>query len=443
MVFLVFSFHNLSHNLEQMMSLVRSKQDPPGCKNVYSSQCSNISMTDETEATDEFSFTEEESSVSSSSNHAPVTNIPPKPRVLVHQITPPLMDATPIEEEATLVPPPHPSFFGGSPVIGIFSQPRVQADTEDTEYVIAASYVKWVECAGARILPIPWDATEEMATDIFSQINGLLFTGGNSIIPVAARTLWTLANKANANGDFFPIWGTCLGFEWLLGLASGKDEFVLEGGYVSHNVSWPVELTSEESELYNQNRIIRQIVTEQPVTMNNHEFGITPSRFHSLKGLTDLFRITSINHDSNGAPFVSTIEPKHPEQYPYYGVQYHPEKNAFEYGTEPGTNTPFEFINHSADAVYFAFQMASFFVSLARQNLAKGRHIYTEFERYRLVYSYQVRSGVKFLQYYEIPPVASKRADGSVRFVGKDYSWRLDDYLADHVGIYKTEYTDE
>jgi hypothetical protein len=48
------------------------------------------------------------------------------------------------------------------------------------------------------------------------------------------------------------------------------------------------------------------------------------------------------------------------------------------------------------------------------------------------------------LQFYLVPPVANtKQGDGTVRFVGKDYSWRLDDYLADHVGIYKIEYTDE
>lgn len=28
--------------------------------------------------------------------------------------------------------------------------------------------------------------------------------------------------KANKNGDFFPVWGTCLGFEELTFLTSGK-----------------------------------------------------------------------------------------------------------------------------------------------------------------------------------------------------------------------------
>ena len=124
------------------------------------------------------------------------------------------------------------------------------------------------------------------------------------------------------------------------------------------------------------------------------------------------------------------------------------QKNAFEYGTEEGTNTPFENINHSADAVYFSFHLASFFVSLARENLMKGEHSYScDAERFPLVYHYEVGKGIKFMQFYNIPAVGkatTDQNDGSVvRFTGKDYSWRLDDYLAKHVGIYKTEYTEE
>lgn len=344
-----------------------------------------------------------------------------------------------VVEEPIVRPSPPPSFFGGSPVIGVISQPRLNSETEETEYVIAASYVKWLEAAGARVLPIPWDSTEEMASDVFHNINGLLFIGGNSILPVAARVIWDMANQANAAGDFFPIWGTCLGFEYLLMLASGKEEFIMEGGYESHNVCLHVDLTDEPSEMYAK-PIIKSIVTEQPVTMNNHEFGLSPETFAQNPGLSSTFRITSTNVDFKGQSFISTIESKNPTRYPYYGVQYHPEKIQFEYGTEPGTNTPFEMINHSADAVYFSFSLASFFVSLCRQNLVMGKHVYQDMERFPLVYKYQVGTGLKFLQYYLIPALGShKAADGSTRFVGKDYSWRLDEYLAEHVGIFKED----
>jgi gamma-glutamyl hydrolase len=354
------------------------------------------------------------------------------------------VDVNPVEEEIAQIRPG--PIFGGVPVIGILSQPRVAGETEETEFVIAASYAKWIESAGARVLPIPWDATEEMARAIFPQINGLLLPGGNSILPTVVRTFWELANEANARGDFFPIWGTCMGYEYLLMLASGEDEFILEGGYDSHNVCWPVILTDEPSDLYAK-PIIQDIVTNQPVTMNNHEMGISPEAFRCNPGLTNMFRVTSTNLDFKGRSFVSTIESKNPEVYPYYGVQYHPEKTSFEYSCEPGTNIPLENINHSADALYVSFHLAAFFVGLARKNMALGKHVYDPNGVHPLVYQYECRPGLKFQQYYVIPAVGTKTTDaeGNVKapFLGKDFSWRLDDYLADHVGIYKTEYTDE
>lgn len=344
--------------------------------------------------------------------------------------------------------------FGPTPVIGILSQPRIASDTEETEFVIAASYSKWAEAAGARVMPIPWDATVQMVQAIFPKINGVLFPGGNSILPVAAKEIWRLANEANDRGDFFPIWGTCLGYEYLLMLASGKKEFILEGGYDSHNVSWPVTLTPPASDIY-ANRIIREIVTNQPVTMNNHEFGLKPETFERCPGLRDMFQITSVNTDRKGTPFVSTIESRDPHRYPYYGVQYHPEKNAYEYATFPGTNVPFEQINHSADAVYFSFHLASFFVELARKNkklsgvlpepIVEGGDGSVDEDEFPLIHKYEIRSGFKFQQYYIIPAVGCRNIDGATDapFTGKDFSWRLDTYLEDHVGIYKEGYTDE
>jgi hypothetical protein len=44
------------------------------------------------------------------------------------------------------------------PIIGILSQPGEPAP--DGSSYIAASYIKWVESAGARVVPIMYDLTE-------------------------------------------------------------------------------------------------------------------------------------------------------------------------------------------------------------------------------------------------------------------------------------------
>lgn len=42
--------------------------------------------------------------------------------------------------------------------------------------------------------------------------------------------------------------------------------------------------------------------------------------------IQEFFDILSINSDKNGIQFISTIEAKN---FPFYGTQFHPEKNIF------------------------------------------------------------------------------------------------------------------
>jgi gamma-glutamyl hydrolase len=53
--------------------------------------------------------------------------------------------------------------FNDRPIIGILSQPGDPAP--DGASYIAASYVKWVESAGARVVPIEYDLTEAEVRD--------------------------------------------------------------------------------------------------------------------------------------------------------------------------------------------------------------------------------------------------------------------------------------
>lgn len=66
---------------------------------------------------------------------------------------------------------------------------------------IAASYVKWIELAGGRVVPIPYNGTTDEMDTIFSRINGLLLPGGGAEVSAGAtyivkkaiqavRTLW-------------------------------------------------------------------------------------------------------------------------------------------------------------------------------------------------------------------------------------------------------------
>jgi len=72
--------------------------------------------------------------------------------------------------------------------------------------------------------------------------------------------------------------------------------------------------------------------------------------------------------------------------YPIYGTQWHPEKNAFEW-TRP-------YIPHSPSAIKTTFYMAEFFVSEARKNF--HRFETEEGEGKALIYNYSpVYTGIK------------------------------------------------
>ena len=291
------------------------------------------------------------------------------------------------------------------PVIGILSQPH---DDEENTYYIAASYVKWLESGGAQSIAIPYDADETLIREIFSQINGVLFPGGSAQLPSSARTLWQLILENNQRGHYFPVWGTCLGFEFLVMLTAQSDEVMLQTSFNAENISMPLIFPDEDdvkrsngtysttSELYPYD-FMKDVLENNNITMNNHVRGIDPDHFLSNTNLTDMFHITSTNFDRDGNPFVSSIEGK---KFPFYGVQYHPEKNNFEYGLVPGTLIPYEAIDHSSDAIYTSMFLAAFFVNRVRHS-SIGK--YTMIERHPLIQDYPVRKGYKFEQIYLIP----------------------------------------
>jgi len=74
-------------------------------------------------------------------------------------------------------------------------------------------------------------------------LNYIIIGGGSSLdrtqLFYAGQYLYNLAIQANAQGDYFPIFGHCLGFELLSMITSG--DFGILSAYDAENISMYVQ----------------------------------------------------------------------------------------------------------------------------------------------------------------------------------------------------------
>lgn len=267
------------------------------------------------------------------------------------------------------------------PVIGVLAQENLESDThaQGSSY-IAASYVKYLESAGARVVPIRINGTEEDYTKIFYAINGLLLPGGDvdlqkSQFSRVSKIFYELAIKVNDAADYFPIWGTCQGFQQLTVLTSSKNLLTLTN---TKAVALPLVFTqgAQNSRLFKSfPKDLLLALSEENITSNFHSWSLSLQNYTRNAKLKRFYRVLSTNSDGR-KDFISTMEAY---RYPFYAVQWHPEKSPFEWVDKPG-------MIHSVSAVRASFYTASFFVSEAMKN--QHRFPSPQEEEKALIYNY-------------------------------------------------------
>ncbi|XP_019730977.1 gamma-glutamyl hydrolase isoform X2 [Hippocampus comes] len=272
------------------------------------------------------------------------------------------------------------------PIIGILAQ-DLSTPKENQNAYIAASYVKFLEAAGARVVPIMINQTDEEYRRLFKSINGVLFPGGGASIfssgyQRSSKIFYEMALEANRRGDYFPIWGTCLGLEQLFLLTNGVSLLTRTN---TTAVSLPLKFTKEAK----GSRMFQGFPPElmdalalEPLTENSHRWSLAMEAFNSSNTLTSFYKVLSTNTDGK-TEFLSTVEAF---DYPIYGTQWHPEKNAFEWRRP--------FVAHTPSGVRVTFFMAEFFVSEARKNF--HRFATEDEENQALIYNFSpVKSSAK------------------------------------------------
>lgn len=253
------------------------------------------------------------------------------------------------------------------PIIGVLAQESSKGEPGAT--YIPAPYIKWLESAGARVIPVQLFRENDMKAycyykKLFTSMNGILFPGGgvdlmNSQFAKTAKIFYNLAIHAkDENGDFFPMWGTCQGFE-LMSVLVAKQNLLTAAD--AEDLPLPLNFTMDATDSVMFGNLPRDVYLPlkfENVTANYHSWALSPKNFSENKDLQRFFKVLSTNTDRNGKEFISSMEAY---KYPVYAVQWHPEKNNFVW-------MPKAHINHNASAIRVSQYFADLFVAQARKS---------------------------------------------------------------------------
>ncbi|PNX73848.1 gamma-glutamyl hydrolase-like protein, partial [Trifolium pratense] len=124
-----------------------------------------------------------------------------------------------------------------------------------------------------------------------------------------------------------------------------------------------------------------QKLSTECLVMQNHYYGISPGTLLSNEKLSSFFEILTVSTDENDKVYVSTVRSRN---YPVTGFQWHPEKNAFEWGSAK--------IPHTEDAIRTTQYVANFLISEARKSLNRPD---AQELRDNLIYNYRPTYGGK------------------------------------------------
>ena len=197
------------------------------------------------------------------------------------------------------------------------------------------------------------------------------------------RIILNIAQKINQGEDYFPVWATCLGFELMMMVESNNDNILTKCKSLDQDS--PLEFEDEVHFLRTKGRMFQNLTDKlfqdmktENVTINYHGWCLTKENFNA-SDLKDKYKILAINHDQRNLEFISIIEAIN---YPFFGVQFHPEKPLFEFVYKKHHCR----IPHHEAAIETGQYFANFFVNECR----KSHHVFNlDMYRDQLIYNFQ------------------------------------------------------
>ena len=191
--------------------------------------------------------------------------------------------------------------------------------------VATGSLIKLLELSGIRVVPIHYKLPKPQIKALFQKVNGIFFQGGyqdyydsdgaRAEYTEASRYLFQLVKETNDRGVYTPLFGICLGLQYLHNIV--VDEDVL----VSHETSYmqrKMYLTEKgkTSRLFSQVENLTEF-EDRSINFHVHHWAIDLETYQKHPDLKEFYNILALAHDGNGEPIVAAVEAK---KYPIYAI---------------------------------------------------------------------------------------------------------------------------
>ena len=217
--------------------------------------------------------------------------------------------------------------------IGIFSAPMPLEHLVKADSYLQRDYLEWIEMSGALPVVIPYNTA--FLEKYLESVNGLVWVGGAiennkthskkqyTKLQETYEKAFHYAVHENRRGNYYPIWGTCLGFDFLAMMGQHKFQGLghMAKIHKTRNGTLRFRGTSRLRRVF-PSSMQRQMATE-PVTRQLHANGFDPASPQTLRMHKYLNVISIDTSDESPQRFVNAFEYKH---LPFYGTQWHPEK---------------------------------------------------------------------------------------------------------------------
>jgi len=218
--------------------------------------------------------------------------------------------------------------------------------------IIERSIVDWIEDNGDRIVPITHDASIKYYDYIIPKISALILPGGDWGYPTNPEKLKYIVDKTI---DFKkPILSICTGFQYMMNYTSNSN--ILESNFDSVNWTIPLSFVGKSKFINNMTSNLIDIFNK-PTVINKHTLALTPINFFSNNNLKEQYEVVATQEDRNNISFIAIVENEN-----FLGLQFHPELNAYEFGSINGI--PYEAINHRQNAVLASNYISRYFMNM-------------------------------------------------------------------------------